>query len=442
MKIISPANQTVMQMLKSFRKPGTKYRKLKYLVDTEVEGGILLFNLFTRELIFLSKEEFENATENEYLRNQWFVVPEECDEKAFVNLVRSFLKSKQGNLTTINGYSIFTTTDCNARCFYCFENGIKHSNMSIETAIKVIAYIKNHYSGKQVKINWFGGEPLLNAEIIDIISDGLKKENISFKSRMITNGYLFDTAMIDKAINKWNLTELQITLDGTEKAYNRIKAYKYNNCNPYVIVLDNINSLLDAGLSVSIRLNVDKHNSTDLLNLVDELYEKLGNQRKLYVYVHRLFDKNAAYSPEASLKAEELEIVIKEIENKLYQYAFKPKSGISKMLKTSHCMADCGSCITILPDGEIGLCEVNSKTEYIGHIDQEEFDKEIIASWKETRPEIPECNDCFYYPECYKLKKCSSSSLCYPATRDVIKRKTTEAIQNQYKLYKSSNNQK
>ena len=58
MKIISPANETVMKMLKNFRKPGTKYRKLKYLVDTEVEDGILLFNLFTRELVLLTKEEF------------------------------------------------------------------------------------------------------------------------------------------------------------------------------------------------------------------------------------------------------------------------------------------------------------------------------------------------------------------------------------------------
>ena len=77
MKVISPANATVMQMLKNFRKPGTKYRKLKYLVDSEVDDGILLFNMFTRELILLDKEEFENATENDYLRQQWFIVPEE-----------------------------------------------------------------------------------------------------------------------------------------------------------------------------------------------------------------------------------------------------------------------------------------------------------------------------------------------------------------------------
>lgn len=438
MKIISPANETVIQMLRRFVRPSEKYRFLKYLVCTEVDEGILLFNLFTKELLLLSHDEYATASKNSYLQSRWFVVPSDTNEKDYVDLIRDFLKSKQGNLTTITGYSIFTTTDCNARCFYCFENGIKHSYMSKETALKVVAYIKNHHNGKQVKINWFGGEPLLNTEVIDIISDGLKKESIDFKSRMITNGYLFDKAMIDRAINAWNLTELQITLDGTEKAYNRIKAYIYDNCNPYDIVLDNTNRLLDAGLSVSIRLNVDRHNSADLLNLVDELYEKLGNQRKLYIYVHRLFDEHAAYSIEASLKAEELEIAIKDIEDKLYQYRFKPQTGITKALKTFHCMADCGTCITILPDGEIGLCEVRSKSGYIGHIDTEGFNQEIIKSWKETRPEIPECKDCFYYPECYKLKKCSGVHQCYQANRDVLLRKTVDAIINQYNYFRST----
>ena len=61
MKIVSPANETVMQLLKNFRKPADKYRMLKYTVHTEIEDGILLFNLFTRELLLLTKEEFENA---------------------------------------------------------------------------------------------------------------------------------------------------------------------------------------------------------------------------------------------------------------------------------------------------------------------------------------------------------------------------------------------
>ena len=442
MKVISPANETVMQMLKTFRKPGTKYRKLKYLVDTEVEDGILLFNVFTRELVLFSKEEFENATENEYLRKNWFIVPEECQEKAYVDLVREFLKARQPKLDEITGYTIFTTTDCNARCFYCFELGRSRIPMSPETALKTAKYIKDHCNGKKVSLSWFGGEPLMNTEAIDIICNYLKAEGIEYKSRMVTNGYLFTDEIIQKAVNDWNLKKVQITLDGTEDIYNKIKAFVYKDVNPYQIVIRNISALLDTDVQLAIRLNMDMHNAEDLLQLTQELSSRFDGKKNLAVYAHHLFKDNIPMAEQHTGEEWDLRVsAMKRIEKTLSEHGLTSKGGITNKLKVTHCMADSGSSITILPDGNIGLCEHHSEDGFIGHIDQGDFDQDVVKAFSETTPQIPECKNCFYYPSCIMLKNCSNSCICYPQYRDSKYRSIQAKICNQHEICKSSKTQ-
>ena len=85
------------------------------------------------------------------------------------------------------------------------------------------------YNGNIINITWFGGEPLLNVEIINYICEKLVENNIKFISSIITNGYLFNDKLVTMAGHKWNLSHAQISLDGTEPEYNRIKNYKYTN---------------------------------------------------------------------------------------------------------------------------------------------------------------------------------------------------------------------
>lgn len=439
MKVISPANETVMQILKNFKKPGTSYRKIKYLVETEVDEGILLFNLFTRELLLMTKEEYENALDDEYLMNQWFVIPDECKEKEYVDLIKHYLRSKQPNLEEITNYTIFTTSDCNARCFYCFELGRARTPMKKETALQVAVYIKEHCANKRVTICWFGGEPLMNTEAIEIICNYLKNNNISYVSRMISNGYLFNDDIIRKAKELWNLKHVQITLDGTEQNYNKIKAYIYKSGNPYQIVMSNIKKLLDAAINVRIRLNMDLHNADDLLELTKELAKQFSGKKNIIVYAHHLFNQDIPmaeqHTPEEWQKRESAMLRIDQI---ITQNGLDGKTGISTKFQVHHCKADSGTAVTILPDGNIGLCEHCIDGEYIGHINNQTYDKKMIASFKELMSEVPECKTCFYYPECVKIKKCTTSSVCYTQYRESMLRNTKKAINNQYNQWLKS----
>ena len=276
MKIISAANETVMTILGK-AKEGASYRMLHFTAETPVAEGMLLFNLLT-------KEEYENRLECAYLKEHWFVVPEETKDQELSDTVRWVAKMRTKKSPYITSYTIFTTTDCNARCFYCFELGWNRTHMTEETALKAVQYIKNHCGGQKVSISWFGGEPLYNMGVIDIICDGLRKEGIEFVSSIATNGYLFDKETVEKAVKSWNLVRAQIPMDGTEAVYNKIKAYIYKDGkNPYQVVMAAMGYLVDAGVEVFVRLNMDLYNHEDLMKLVDEIAQRHAGKKKIYI---------------------------------------------------------------------------------------------------------------------------------------------------------------
>jgi sulfatase maturation enzyme AslB (radical SAM superfamily) len=95
--------------------------------------------------------------------------------------------------------------------------------MSKNVADKIISLIMKRKELEKVHFSWFGGEPLFNNEIISYICSELKKNNINYSSSMITNGLLFNKELILKAKDLWRLSHLQITLDGTEYEYEKIK---------------------------------------------------------------------------------------------------------------------------------------------------------------------------------------------------------------------------
>lgn len=126
------------------------------------------------------------------------------------------------------------------------------------------------------------------------------------------------------------------------------------------------------------------------------------------------------------------------LNSKLMQYGLNKNQRIKKNLKLNQCMADSGSAVVIAPTGDIGLCEHYSESEFVGHIDRERFDKEVQASWKETSSEIPECTDCFFYPECLKLKKCAFGSTCFRQDRELTFRNVKQSMLHEYRLWQQS----
>lgn len=438
-QIIQP-NESILKILGKAKSSESGYRMSHYCVNYEHPDGVLLLHTLTRELILLSPEEFAQATQLDSLRERWFVVGCGTDEKKLVKLARWVQASIHKEPDCISNYTILTTMDCNARCFYCYELGRARTPMSEETALKTASFIHDHCGGKPVRITWFGGEPLYNFKVIDIITNSLREKGVEFTSSMISNGYLYTEEMARKAKNDWNLKRVQITLDGTEEVYNRCKAFIYRNTSAYQVVTGNIEGLLRMGIQVQVRMNMDFHNATDLKALCRELAIRFGQYSGFHAYSHLIFDEKTPWDQRYSLeKWCELYQARDELERHIAELGISAqgRTRLKRSLATTQCMADDGNCIVITPDGSLGVCEHFSDSELSGHLDSKERDQAVIQSFRQRCDEIPECDTCFHYPQCIRLKKCPDLIPCIQPERDNIRKKIQTAMVNEYHLWKA-----
>lgn len=410
-----------------------KYRLMNFCIETKANDRFLLYNCLTKELISLSFDEYNYLktepldTSNSIiikLISDWFLVPAEFDDCKFsdqiCNLVRSINIGKE-----ITSYDILTTTDCNARCFYCFECGVQKKYMTKETAYEVAEYIKKKSNGKKFHIQWFGGEPLYNIEVIDVISELLVKWNLDFNSSMTTNGYLFNDSIIKRAKETWKLSNVQITLDGQRELYNKIKNFIYKD-DSYSRVTENIGKLLDNNIKVVVRLNVDKHNYAELFNLVEELSEKYKNKSGCMIRPAMLFENTGKYKHSRTNEEREfLAEKVKMLKLRIKELGYSINSvELNNKFKINRCMADSINAVMILPDGNIGKCEHHLEDKLIGHIS----DDPEITYWSNYLPHTELCKKCKVYPICFKLNDCQSNNQeCYDFERedliDAIKEK-------------------
>ena len=306
------------------RTDGKPYRLMTYVVQQPVDDGVLLYNTLTCSLVLLTPDEAADITMQQELIDRWFLVPQEHDDQKLCCQIHQMAALLKPAAKAITGYTILTTTGCNARCFYCFEKGMKSVSMTAETASKVVRYIMAHRGDEEVKISWFGGEPLVNAKVIDQICTELREQGVPFRSTMISNGYLFDADKVQRAKDLWQLQQVQITLDGTEQTYNRVKDYVYRGVNAFERVLQNIGLLTAAGIRVNIRLNVDQHNIGEMAVLVELLHQRFGTNEHLTVYSMQLYGE---HSPEDSA---ELFAQRMQLKQQIAQCGYKLKRGLQK----------------------------------------------------------------------------------------------------------------
>lgn len=428
MKILTEADGIIKKILgkQEYEKEGS-YRLLSWCAYIKTGKETLLHNYMTGKTFVM--EEGENhygvSLRNELVAD-WFVVPEDTDDTQLLEQLRSAMKLFDYK-KAITSYKILTTTDCNARCFYCYEAGIKKEDMSPETAERVAEFIKQNHEDSDVTLAWFGGEPLMNTDVIDIICTGLKKERIKYASVMTSNGYLFDSELIKKAAGEWHLKNIQITLDGTRDNYNKIKSYCDVEDNPYERVLNNIDALAAAGVRVNIRLNMGVKNHDDIMKLIDELGERFGGNENVSAYVSGLFQETER--KDTALK--------KELSEKLIMAAGEiDKKGLNgPKLKNVHtrtggCMADNDNHIGISPGGALMKCEHHIYDKLVGSLD-DGIDDSVTDIWKKRMPEGRLCGTCPVKPVCYRLERCPVSHPCDEYEQnEYILRKESQIIKN------------
>jgi len=123
------------------------------------------------------------------------------------------------------------TKKCNLSCTYCINNDFYNRskvyediNLKFIKAKKLIDHLvkiwnsdKNSSLNEEIRIGFYGGEPLLNFELIEKIvnySKSIKLRFNSFRFNMTTNGTLLDKHMDFLVKNDFNI---MISLDGNKE---------------------------------------------------------------------------------------------------------------------------------------------------------------------------------------------------------------------------------
>lgn len=250
------------------------FRESIYNLQFKGVNHVYLYNTLSGELIKVDEKTLDyitgiqkNNRAEDYvyfqaLFDKGFIVNAQLDEYARVMALKNeLLYSSQSSRVS---YVIALTTECNYRCIYCYEEGCNIGRMAYKTANSVVRFImqeaqKNNIL-KTINITWFGGEPLLAAECIALIGEQINKycskRNINFTTNIITNGYFLTPERL-LMLKKYNLQNIQITVDGLREDYNRYK--KPNDSKAYDKVVDNIKHASKT-TKVTIRLNCSNDN--------------------------------------------------------------------------------------------------------------------------------------------------------------------------------------
>ena len=233
----------------------------RYIIKTDIDNNkVLLYHTITTALIVLDHNKYSELFVNKnfadtdivsQLRKLGFIVDSNEDDLQTLDAIR---KTDLDNRVQV--VTIFTTTNCNARCYYCFENGIKQFDMSQEVADKTIEFIKNFYPNKNLTIMWFGGEPLLRFDTIKYITLKLKDLGYELKTHITTNGSLVTQEMVDFFKEYYSVVSFQITIDEIGKKYGKIK--RYIDCSEesaFDRVIQNVKLLNRNKIIISVRVN-------------------------------------------------------------------------------------------------------------------------------------------------------------------------------------------
>jgi uncharacterized protein len=223
------------------------------------------------------------------LRECWSDIEELVKEKklytpdVFENL--AFDYKKRSNV--IKALCLHVAHTCNLNCEYCFASQGKYKGeralMSFEVGKRAIDFlIENSGTRKNLEVDFFGGEPLLNWDVVKRIvayAREIEKANgKNFRFTLTTNGVLIDDDVIDFCNREMN--NVVLSLDGRREVHDRLRK-NYSGQGSYDIIVPKFQKFVKArgDKSYYIRGTFTHNNidfTNDILHMADLGFKELS----------------------------------------------------------------------------------------------------------------------------------------------------------------------
>lgn len=142
-------------------------------------------------------------------------------EDVYKDVIIDFKKRK----TVIKALCLHIAHDCNLACRYCFADegeyhGQKRELMSLEVGKQALDFlIENSGNRVNLEVDFFGGEPLMNFEVVkEIVAYGRSREKDAgknFRFTLTTNGMLLNDEVMDFCNRE--ISNVVLSLDGRKE---------------------------------------------------------------------------------------------------------------------------------------------------------------------------------------------------------------------------------
>jgi len=429
----------------------------------EHEDGTLLCNLVTGTLIVLQPKalqeyrrlengDFSNTKFATKLGGMGFVVNEE-DER--VSMRKRYEEIVEDCRT--KHFSIVLTDQCNLGCHYCYEDKQQWIKMSPETTQEVQDFCEKFLDATPTTylgVSWYGGEPTMNLPALTQLSKFFKKycdeHGIRFHQQMTTNGTNFTDQIADLVATELGIQDMQITVDGFKEDHDKSRPFltsmsvdemsdvqveqrkkldptfslpilgqappKPKQRSSYDVIMKAIPKLVERGVFVKVRMNVNMETIKRVDALLEEFYEKgLFSQNEkgglVHVYAAPIFDGGCGSNNECYSRMR-MQDFAKEVSRIRDWYLEKKIThyGHQNNLKFTGetCTANKRWEWVINPDGTLAKCwhHAADPTKSVGHVSDIDlfFDYRTLAGGNKFHAFNPftnaECYDCPVLPMC------------------------------------------
>lgn len=287
---------------------------------------------------------------------------------------------------------LWVTTDCNLRCRYCYASGGDEAEyMDWQVAKQALDIMLSQ--SDSFKIQFAGGEPLLNMDLIEQVVRYTQGLGIGYQLQ--TNATLIDDKV---AANLKRMgVDVGVSLDGLPEVNDSLRPFA-NGYGSTRATIAGLEKLRVAGIGVGLTCVLSAENITGLPGLV-ELASYLGNVEGIAFDLLRLIGRAsedsvrqadptlAARSVSAALRrADELALMggrrvrFREVERMRYLLI----NGISRRHR---CYFDAGQLLMVKPNGDAYPCAslAGFPEFYLGNVLEQDFTDEVGVNLQRCR---------------------------------------------------------
>lgn len=190
-----------------------------------------------------------------------------------------------GEKVEFQNLCLVLSQDCNMRCVYCYENGGSFNKtrkiMDYSTIKKIVDWwiSKIPQEISLVRVEFYGGEPLLNASgfiyAIEYINGKMQQLNKKVRYFVITNGTLVNDEILE--VLKINKVTVTLSIDGDSESQNANRRL-LGSQDSYDIVIQNLHRLIKSDVRVLARITLTQGNIKRLFHSIISLWEEGINE--------------------------------------------------------------------------------------------------------------------------------------------------------------------